>query len=318
MDFLSGDLLTLLQQYYSVLHPDNRMAMVTCLKIMRGKDVVAPVAVLPVFFKLFKCKDKELRGFLHAQIISDLKRLNKSARNHAVNRKLQNFVFQMLQDPNETATKRALSVMIELYKRKIWNDDKTVNVIAQGCLHDNPKVVAAACKFFLVMDYVVDSESEAESSDEEDKKLILGRYKGTKKLTKARKSKVERALKQHKRREKRKGRVKTFADFLPIDLVNDPQEFAERLFAKLRKSADRYEVKLLVMRLISRLIGRHQLLLAQFYPHLIRYLQSHDKERIGEIFAMVIEACHELVPPEEVKPLVEKIISNYVTEYCDN
>lgn len=36
----------------------------------------------------------------------------------------------MLQDPNETATKRALNVMIELYKRKIWNDDKTVNVIA--------------------------------------------------------------------------------------------------------------------------------------------------------------------------------------------
>jgi hypothetical protein len=31
---------------------------------------------------------------------------------------------------------------------------------------------------------------------------------------------------------------------------------------------------------------------------------------------MVIEACHELVPPEEVKPVIEKIISNYVTEYC--
>jgi protein SDA1 len=36
----------------------------------------------------------------------------------------------MLQDANETATKRSLAVMIELYKRKIWNDDKTVNVIA--------------------------------------------------------------------------------------------------------------------------------------------------------------------------------------------
>ncbi len=32
---------------------------------------------------------------------------------------------------------------------------------------------------------------------------------------------------------------------------------------------------------------------------------------------MVIEACHELVPPEEVKPVIEKIISNYVTEYCN-
>lgn len=33
---------------------------------------------------------------------------------------------------------------------------------------------------------------------------------------------------------------------------------------------------------------------------------------------MIIEACHEMVPPEEVKPLIEKMINNYVTEYCDN
>jgi len=112
--------------------------------------------------------------------------------------------------------------MIELYKRKIWNDEKTVNVIATACFNDNPKVVAAACKFFLVLDYVYESESEGDSSDEEDKKLILGRHKGTKKLTKAMQSKVGRALKQHKRKEKRKNKIKTYTDFLPIDLINDP------------------------------------------------------------------------------------------------
>lgn len=244
VEFLSNELLNTLQQYYTILHPDNRMTMVTCLKILRGKDVVSPSVILPVFFKLFKCKDKELRNYLNAQIISDLKQLNKSHRNHSVNKKLQTFVFEMLQDPNETATKRALTVMIELYKRKIWNDEKTVNVIAQGCLHSNPKVVAAACKFFLVLDYVYDSESE-DSSDEEDKKLILGKYKGTKKMTKARQSKLDRAVKQHKRKEKRKNKIQTFTDFLPIDLINDPQSFTEKLFNQLRKSTERYEVKLL-------------------------------------------------------------------------
>lgn len=161
----------------------------------------------------------------------------------------------MMQDPNETATKRALNVMIELYKRKIWNDDKTVNVIAQGCLHDNPKVIASACKFFLVLDYVYESDSE--SSDEDDKKMVLGKYKGTKKMTKSRLSKVDKAIKQHKRKEKRRNKVKNFTDFLPIDLINDPQSFVEKMFNKLRKSTDRYEVKLLMMRLISRMIGRH-------------------------------------------------------------
>lgn len=135
--------------------------MVTSLKIMRGKDNVQAVVVLPVFFKLFRCKDKELRKFLHGSLISDLKDINKSAKNHAVNKKLQSFVISLLQDPNEDAAKRSLNVMIELYKRRIWNDDKTVNAIWTGVMHTNPKVCAAACKFFLVLDYDFDEDSDS-------------------------------------------------------------------------------------------------------------------------------------------------------------
>jgi protein SDA1 len=39
---------------------------------------------------------------------------------------------------------------------------------------------------------------------------------------------------------------------------------------------------------------------------------------VAEIFAMIIESCHDLVPPEEVKPLIDKIITNFITEYCEN
>jgi protein SDA1 len=310
-----------LQQYYTILNPEVRMTMVTCLKIFRGKDLVAPSVIMPVLFKLFKCKDKELRKFLHNGLICDLKRLNLVNKSNGINKKMQNFIFEMLQDPNETASKRALSVMIELYKRKIWNDDKTVNVIAEGCLHDNPKVVAAATKFFLILDYdwESDSDGDVDASDEEmEQKMIQGKYKGTKKMTKARIHKVDKVIKQHKRKEKRKNKIKFSTDFLPIDLIYDPQAFAEKVFNKLRKSTERYEVKLLMMRLISRMIGRHQLFIQPFYPHILRYLQSHEKDKIGEIFAMIIESCHELVPPEEIKPIIEKIISNFITEYCAN
>lgn len=161
--------------------------------------------------------------------------------------------------------------MIELYKKKIWNDDKTINVIAQGCLHDNPKIIAAACKFFLTVEY--DADEEGEDSDDEggDKLALLKLHKGSK-MTKHRQSKMDKAIKQFKRKESRKGKVKYSTDFLPIDLLHDPQSFSERLFNKLRKSNDRYEVKLLMMRLISRLIGRHQLILLPFYAHILRYL----------------------------------------------
>jgi protein SDA1 len=128
----------------------------------------------------------------------------------------------MLQDANETASKKSLTVMIDLYKRKVWNDDKTVNVISEGVLHDNPKIVASAAKFFLVLDYVYESESEDESSDEEDQKMLLAKHKGIKKITAKRQTKMNRALKQHKRKEKRKNKVKYHTDFLPIDLLYDP------------------------------------------------------------------------------------------------
>lgn len=73
-----------------------------------------------------------------------------------------------------------------------------------------------------------------------------------------------------------------------------------------------------MLRLISRMIGRHKIQLLSFYPNLLRYLNSHNKDKISEIFAMIIESCHDLVPPETIKPVIERIISNYVTEYCNN
>jgi protein SDA1 len=95
-DFLCNEFINLLQQYYSILNPFMRMSLVTCLKIMRGKDVCSPSVVLPVFLKLFRCDDKHLRKFLHSVIITDLKKLNGKHKVNNINRKLQNFIFGMI------------------------------------------------------------------------------------------------------------------------------------------------------------------------------------------------------------------------------
>ena len=46
--------------------------------------------------------------------------------------------------------------------------------------------------------------------------------------------------------------------FSALHLIHDPQDFAEKLFVKLEKSTERFEVRLMLMALISRLIGVHQ------------------------------------------------------------
>ena len=46
----------------------------------------------------------------------------------------------MIKDPQEMAAKKSLQIMIELYKRKMWNDDNTVNVIAEAALQKSSKL----------------------------------------------------------------------------------------------------------------------------------------------------------------------------------
>jgi hypothetical protein len=43
-------------------------------------------------------------------------------------------MYTMLADEDTTAAKRSLDVMITLYRKRVWTDAKTVNVIATACL----------------------------------------------------------------------------------------------------------------------------------------------------------------------------------------
>ena len=92
-------------------------------------------------------------------------------------------------------------------------------------MHSNPKIISAACKFFLVLDYNYESE-ESEDSDEENANDLLKHHKGSK-LTKAKKAYLERAVKAQKRKEARKNKTHLNTDFLPIDMLFDAQGYAE-------------------------------------------------------------------------------------------
>lgn len=62
-----------------------------------------------------------------------------------------------------------------------------------------------------------------------------------------------------------------------MTLIHDPQGFAEKLFHQLEKRHERFEVKMLTLDVVSRLIGLHQLIVFNFYPYIQRFLQPHQK-----------------------------------------
>uniref|UniRef100_A0A8C5TZC4 Protein SDA1 n=1 Tax=Malurus cyaneus samueli TaxID=2593467 RepID=A0A8C5TZC4_9PASS len=255
--------------------------------------------------------DPELRMTLYTHIVTDIKNVNAKHKNNKVNTALQNFMYTMLRDSNPTAAKISLDVMIELYRRNIWNDAKTVNVITTACFSKVTKVLVASLKFFLGKDEDEKQDSDSESEDDgPTARDLMMRYATNKKTTK-RKKKLEKAMKVLKK-QKKKSKPEVF-NFSAIHLIHDPQDFAEKLLKQLENCKERFEVKMMLMDLISRLVGIHELFLFNFYPFVQRFLQPHQRE-VTRILLFAAQASHQLVPPEIIQSVLMTIANNFVTD----
>ena len=105
-------------------------------------------------------------------------------------------------------------------------------------------------------------------------------------------------------------------NFSALYLFNDPQSFVEKLFKQLEHSNERFEVRLMMMDLISKLMGIHQLFLFNFYPFLQRYLQPHQKD-VTKIMLYFAQSCHNLVPPEVTSDLNAYVHNLISSSYMD-
>lgn len=154
---------------------------------LRNKSLLEPTALLSLFFDLLKCQDKILRQFLQTHIVTDVKNINAKHKNAKVNTVLQNFMFSMLKNPNAKAAKMSVDIMIELYNKNVWNDVKTVNVIATGCFSKVTKIAVASMKFFLGTDAEEEESDDSDSDDEPNIKEVMMANKVNKKTKKRQK-----------------------------------------------------------------------------------------------------------------------------------
>jgi protein SDA1 len=103
-----------------------------------------------------------------------------------------------------------------------------------------------------------------------------------------------------------------------IELLNDPQGLVESLFKRIRSSGSntyKFDVKLLMINFVTRLVGNHELILLPLYPFLQRYMGGHQRD-VTAILAYTVQACHEYVPPDEVYGILKTIAHNFITERC--
>ncbi|KAJ3186370.1 Protein SDA1 [Gaertneriomyces sp. JEL0708] len=305
-------LIDILSTHYQILEPELRRTMVQALVLLRNKDLISTTSLLSLFFTLFRAKDKQLRSLLHSHIVNDIKNANAKTTNNKLNKTLQNFMYTMLKDSNETAAKKSLEVMIDLYKKNVWNDAKTVNVIAEACFSPVPKIVAPALHFFLGSN---DKKDDDQDSDGDVPDIsALKHMAQVNKKKKSRRTAIEKAIATTKRKERAKMRAETF-NFSALHLLNDPQGFTEKLFSRLKHSTSsnsfKFELRLQMMNLVSRMIGIHKLIVFGFYEYVIKYLKPQQRD-VTAILAYVAQSSHELVPPDALSPVLQAIADNFV------
>ncbi|KAM6544857.1 hypothetical protein CsatB_025593 [Cannabis sativa] len=84
--------------------------------------------------------------------------------------------------------------------------------------------------------------------------------------------------------------------YSPLSHLKDPQGFAEKLFSRLQTCNERFEVRMMMLKVIARTVGLHRLILLNFYPYLQKYVQPHQRD-ITDLLAVGVQACHDMVQP---------------------
>lgn len=330
MSNFPGELITLLRSHGNVLHPDVRLAICKALILIRNKGLIALTDLIELFFQLSSCQNKHLRSFLRTFLVTDIKTMNAKHRDVRVNSALQKFIFSILYNQasnvstssidHPIASKMALDIVTELYKKNVWDDAKTVNAIANACFSSNSKVMIAAIGFFLGRDEEdekdenSDSEEDVESVGESRKKVKEARMANKVNKKTRKRQRIEERMEKRAAKRQKKSKTDPF-NVKALHMIYDPQKMAEKLLALLSDSKElkRIDVKLMLMNLISRLVGVHQLYLFNFYPLLQRYLEPKQRE-VTKILTYTAQACHEMVPADVLQPVLRTVVDNFISD----
>jgi len=260
---LPMQLLELVETHATTFHPDVRAKLFQALILMRNRGLPDPLLLIKLSFKLISVPDKTLRENLGEYIFNDIKTININKNNDKLNRNIQALLFNIVSEDATLAARKTVEILSDLYRKRIWTDARTVNVLACACTSNATRVMVAGIHFFLGIESKMMEDEEEQLNDN----MTDINYHEHSKKTKKRFRQVKKQQDRNKKvlRDKNSATAETIPLFPAIQLINNPQTLAEKLLSKLRKSGERFEVKLLILNFVSRLIGCHGLILLSFY-----------------------------------------------------
>nr|GMD95499.1 protein SDA1 homolog isoform X1 [Ipomoea batatas] len=301
-----------------------RVHVAQALILLINRKMIDIRETLELFMELQTLGDKVLRKLAFSHVIHSIRRLNLKHKNDPKNRELQSILFAMLQQEDELKAKRALITLCELHRRKVWFDERTANAICMACFHTSSRIMIAALSFLI--DYEkIEGDDDSDDSDSEDDQsaqqpmvvvnkeaIYKANNKGTTSSKKKKKAKLQRVVRNMKKQQRLQAEQNTNSNYYsPLNYLKDAQGFAEKLFSRLQTCNERFEVKMMMLKVIARTVGLHHLILLNFYPYLQKYVQPHQRD-VTNLLAAAVQACHDMVPPDAVEPLFKQIVNQFV------
>ncbi|KAF5372978.1 hypothetical protein D9758_001786 [Tetrapyrgos nigripes] len=322
---------SILLENYTMLSPDTRKSLIQTMVMLRNKNVITSIELLRCLFPLLpRTTSSSLRASIRKTILSDIRTANMRTKNHKLNRAIQAMLFNMvekgLEDQNfgdkgksreqlsDNAGAKGENAMWaviltkQLWKKGVWSDVKPVSIVAIGCLHPVVKVQSASLHFFLGGDE--EENSDDEGDDDVDVKALHHRREINKK-TRSGDKKLQKRLNAAKKKQYSKKTAQP--NFSALQLLNDPQTFAEKLYDILNRYDKRFTLdhKILILQLLSRVIGSHKLCVLGFYTYIVKYLTYHQL-RVPTILVALAQSVHDLTPPDALTPVIQKLAHEFV------
>ncbi|SPO31404.1 related to SDA1 - required for normal organization of the actin cytoskeleton; required for passage through Start [Ustilago trichophora] len=339
---LPNHLSDLLLNHHSALSPDIRASCLRSLILLRNRDVITSEQLLQTLFPLLSVTTSAaVRTSVQATILQDIKNANAKSKNHRLNRVVQGLLFGIVQkgidassgasalppprkgqSAGKTEALWAVRLAANLWKKQIWTDSKTVSLLALACFHPHPRVQSSAVRFFLGDLHSAEDDAEESGSDDEgpDVDALMHARKVNKKTRSGdKKMRAAAALSKKKKKAKAEnaldGNGKDTGNFAALYLLNDPQNFGEKLFDNLsrgdREKRHTIEIKIRLMQLLSRVMGAHKLCVLSFYSYVVKYLAPHQ-QHITHILVSLAQSVHDQTPPDVITPVVRKLSDAFV------
>nr|PVC53794.1 hypothetical protein MACL_00003481 [Theileria orientalis] len=278
-------LIELIKEFRRVMDGKMTRMVIKSTFTLRTKRQIDLETILVEWLDLLDLNDREQRKKLYNYIVKDLALLSAKSKNRQSVKRLQQLLFEKVhKSTNLNIRLLSCCIIIELYRRNVWNDLFTLNQLCELCKAQNPKIALSAIYFLLSTKNHYHVTFEAASTD--------AQGSANAEAPQPVDPPVSHSLSHI------------------LDLY-EPFKLVETLLDRCAKNHFQYQHKLVALKLAAVVINKHKLTIPSFYSYLSKYLH-HKQPLVTRVLLVFVISVYSGLDAALVEPLARKVVDDFV------